>query len=449
MSETAPASTNLPVVAIVGRPNVGKSSLVNRIIGRREAIVEETPGVTRDRKAFIAEWEGRRFEALDTGGLELGAAGLGARVAEQARIAIEIADVVLLVVDAGVGPLQDDILVADLLRRSGTRVLVVANKVDDPRDEPSAASFFSLGLGEPIPVSALHGRGAGDLLHAVVEALPETEAAPGPEWASIAIVGRPNVGKSSLLNALLGEYRSIVDPAPGTTRDPVDSILDDVVGGRRLRIVDTAGMRRQVRIKDPLEYFSFLRARRTLERVDAAVLVVDASEGITGHDQRIADAIVESGRACVVVLNKWDLTPADDLERDRFERRASRRLRFLPWAVVVRTSAPSGRGVRRVLPAVERAVAAHRHRLPTAAVNRVVAAAQDERPPARARGRPTRILYAVQARTGPPSFVLFCTGRPDAAYVRYVERRLREAGDFEGTPIKISVRAKSGSKVKA
>jgi GTPase len=448
MSETAPVSPHLPVVAIVGRPNVGKSSLVNRIIGRREAIVEETPGVTRDRKAFIAEWEGRRFEAVDTGGLELGAAGLGARVAEQARIAIEIADVVLLVVDAGAGPLQDDILVADLLRRSGARVLVVANKVDDPRDEPSAASFFSLGLGQPIPVSALHGRGSGDLLHAVAEALPETADAPGTEWASIAIVGRPNVGKSSLLNALLGEYRSIVDPQPGTTRDPVDSILD-LADGQRLRIVDTAGMRRQVRIKDPLEYFSFLRARRTLERVDAAVLVVDASEGITGHDQRIADAIVESGRACVVVLNKWDLTPADEIERARFERRAGERLRFLPWAVVVRTSAPSGRGVRRVLPAVERAVAAHRHRLPTAAVNRVVAAAQDERPPARTRGRPTRILYAVQARTGPPAFVLFCTGRPDAAYLRYVERRLREAGDFGGTPIRISVRAKPASKVKA
>jgi GTP-binding protein len=448
MSSTSPVGTNLPVVAIVGRPNVGKSSLVNRIIGRREAIVEETPGVTRDRKGFIAEWEGRRFEAVDTGGLELGAEGLGALVAEQAQIAIQIADVVLLVVDASAGPLQDDITVADLLRRSRARVLVVANKVDDPSDEPSAASFFRLGLGEPIPVSALHGRGSGDLLHAVVAALPGSEEAAAAEWASIAIVGRPNVGKSSLLNALLGESRSIVDPDPGTTRDPVDSVLD-LADGRRLRIVDTAGMRRQVQIKDPLEYFSFLRSRRTLERVDAAILVVDASEGITGHDQRIADAIVESGRACVVVLNKWDLTPADDLERERFERRAEHRLRFLPWAVVVRTSAVAGRGVKRVFPAVERAVAAHRRRLPTAAVNRVVADAQDERPPARARGRPTRIVYAVQARTRPPTFVLFCNGRPHPSYLRYVERRLRGAGDFGGTPISISVRTKSSSKVKA
>jgi GTPase len=448
MSSTAPVDAALPIVAIVGRPNVGKSSLVNRIIGRREAIVDETPGVTRDRRSFIAEWEGRRFEVVDTGGLELGATGLGARVAEQAQVAIQIADVVLLVVDATVGPLEDDTMVAALLRASDTRVIVAANKIDDPRDEPSAAPFFRLGLGDPIPVSALHGRGSGDLLHAVVEALPDTDEEAPAEWASIAIVGRPNVGKSSLLNALVGESRSIVDPEPGTTRDPVDSILD-MGPGRRVRIVDTAGMRRQVQIKDPLEYFSYLRASRTLERVDAAILVVDAWEGITGHDQRIADAIVESGRACVIVLNKWDLTPTDELERDRFERRARHRLRFIEWAVVVRTSALSGRGVRRILPAVERAVAAHRRRLPTAAVNRVVTAAQEERPPARARGKPTRILYAVQPRTRPPAFVLFCTGPPDAPYLRYIERRLREAADFEGSPIRVSVRQKTSPKVKA
>ena len=449
MSTTpAAADATLPVVAIVGRPNVGKSSLVNRIIGRREAIVDETPGVTRDRRSFVAEWEGRRFEVVDTGGLELGATGLGARVAEQAQVAIEIADVVLLVVDATVGPLEDDLMVAALLRESGGRVIVVANKIDDPRDEPSAAPFYGLGLGDPIPMSALHGRGSGDLLHALIEAMPDVEQDAPAEWASIAIVGRPNVGKSSLLNALVGQSRSIVDPEPGTTRDPVDSILD-VAPDRRLRIVDTAGMRRRVQIKDPLEYFSYLRASRTLERVDAAILVVDAWEGITGHDQRIADAIVESGRACVVVLNKWDLAPADELERERFERRSRHRLRFIEWAVVVRTSARSGRGVGRVLPAVERAVAAHRRRLPTAAVNRVIAAAQEERPPARVRGRPTRILYAVQARTGPPAFVLFCTGAPEAPYLRYIERRLREAADYGGTPIRVSVRQKASPKVKA
>ena len=448
MSTTTATDATLPIVAIVGRPNVGKSSLVNRIIGRREAIVDETPGVTRDRGSFVAEWEGRRFEVVDTGGLELGATGLGARVAEQAQVAIEIADVVLLVVDATVGPLDDDLMVAALLRESGGRVIVVANKIDDPRDEPSAAAFFRLGLGEPIPVSALHGRGSGDLLHALVDALPDTDEEATAEWASIAIVGRPNVGKSSLLNALVGQSRSIVDPEPGTTRDPVDSILD-VAPGQRLRIVDTAGMRRQVQIKDPLEYFSYLRASRTLERVDAAILVVDAWEGITGHDQRIADAIVESGRACIVVLNKWDLASADEIERERFERRARHRLRFIEWAVVVRTSALSGRGVRRVLPAVEGAVAAHRRRLPTAAVNRVIAAAQEERPPARARGRRTRILYAVQARTSPPAFVLFCTGAPEAPYLRFVERRLREAADFGGTPIRVSVRQKASPKVKA
>jgi GTP-binding protein len=335
-----------------------------------------------------------------------------------------------------------------LLRESGRRVIVVANKIDDPRDEPSAASFFRLGLGEPIPVSALHGRGSGDLLHALVEALPDTGPDAPPEWASVAIVGRPNVGKSSLLNALLGQSRSIVDPEPGTTRDPVDSVLD-LAPDRRVRIVDTAGMRRRVQIKDPLEYFSYLRASRTLERVDAAILVVDAWEGITGHDQRIADAIVESGRACIVVLNKWDLMPSDELERERFERRARHRLRFIQWAVVVRTSALSGRGVRRILPAVERAVAAHRRRLSTSVVNRVIAGAQEERPPARARGKPTRILYAVQARTSPPAFVAFGTGTPDAPYLRYLERRLREAADFGGTPIRVSVRAKTSPKVKA
>src|SRR5918996_4679862 len=388
--------SGMPVVAIVGRPNVGKSSLVNRILGRREAIVETMPGVTRDRKHFATEWNGRSFEVVDTGGLEPGADGLNARVAEQAQVAIEAADAIVLVVDASVGPNQDDLIVADLLRKSRKPVVVAANKVDDPADEPLAAAFFRLGLGEPRPLSALHGRGSGDFLEALVAALPEVDRDADDAWGAVAIIGRPNVGKSSILNALTGQERSIVDSIPGTTRDPVDAHMR-VPDGRRLRIVDTAGMRRQVQIKDPLEYFSYLRANRTLERVDAAILVVDAWEGITGHDQRIADAIVESGRACVVVLNKWDLAPADELERERFERRSRHRLRFIEWAVLVRTSALSGRGVTRILPAVERAVAAHRRRLPTAAVNRVIAAAQEERPPARVRGRPTRILYAVQA----------------------------------------------------
>lgn len=441
-------TARLPVVAIVGRANVGKSSLVNRIIGRRDAIVEETPGVTRDRRGFVAEWEGRRFEVVDTGGLELGARGLQARVTQQAELAIETADLVLFVVDAVTGPLQDDIVVADLLRQGDKPVLVVANKVDDARDEASVASFYRLGLGDPVPVSALHGRSSGDLLHAVVQALPERiDEHEDDDWASIAIVGRPNVGKSSLLNALVGQERAIVDVVPGTTRDPVDSVLR-LKNGRTLRVVDTAGMRREVRIKDPLEYFSFLRARGTFQRADAAVLVVDASEGATGHDQRIAEAVVEAGPACVVVLNKWDLVPDDDLERDRLEKRISTRLRFLPWAVVLRASALTGRGVRRVLPSVERALESHRLRVPTAMVNRIVTDAQDARPHPRSRGRQVRILYATQIGGAPPTFALFCNGPLEATYLRYLERRLRETGSFVGTPIRLSVRTKPRSTVK-
>ena len=442
------AVDGLPVVAVVGRPNVGKSSLVNRIIGRREAIVEETPGVTRDRRAFTAEWGGRAFEIFDTGGLEPGASGLEARVAEQAQLAIEAADVVVFVVDAAAGPLEDDLVVADQLRRSGKPVIVAANKVDDRGDEPSAASFYRLGLGEVHPLSALHGRRSGDFLDALINVLPEAVPTEAGDWASMAIVGRPNVGKSSLLNVLLKEERALVDPAPGTTRDPVDSYLrlDD---DRKLRILDTAGMRRQVQIKDPIEYFGWLRSRQTLTRVDLAVLVVDISEGVTGHDQRIAEEIVDTGRACVVVLNKWDLLEGDEVDRARVERDVKDRLRFLPWATVVRTSAKTGRGVDRILPAVENAIASHRLRLPTAEVNRIVRDAQDRRPHPRSRGRAVRILYAVQAATGPPTFVLFASARLEPSYVRYIENQLREVEPFAGSTLQFRVRPKSRGKLES
>lgn len=432
----------MPVVAVVGRPNVGKSSLVNRILQRREAIVEETPGVTRDRRGFIADWGGRRFEIFDTGGLEPGAEGLDARVAEQAHVAIESADVVVLVVDASVGALQDDHLVADALRRSGKPVVLAANKVDDPRDIPMAASFHRLGLGEPLPLSALHGRGSGDFLDVLVAELPEQTGDAEDAWASIAIVGRPNVGKSSLLNALLGEQRSIVDSRPGTTRDPVDSELL-LENGRRIRIVDTAGMRREVQIKDPLEYFSFLRSRQTLGRVDAAVLVIDLSERVTGHDQRIAQEIVESGRACVVVLNKWDLIESDPVDRERLERFVLDRLRFIPWATIVRTSALTARGVQRVVPALEAAISSHRRRLPTSVVNQLVREAQERKPHPRVGGRASRILYAVQASVAPPRFLLFSSGRLEPAYLRHIEHRIRAREPFAGSPIQIEVRLKS------
>jgi len=430
----------LPVVAVVGRPNVGKSSLVNRIVGRREAIVEARPGVTRDRRAVEAEWRGRRFEIVDTGGLEQGQqGGLEADVATQARVAIAAADVVVLVVDAGVGPMEDDDVLAASLRRAGKPVLVAANKVDTARDEPGVSAFFGLGLGEAIAVSALHGRGSGDLLDAVLEHLPEAAIEPPAAWAGLAIVGRPNVGKSSLLNALVGERRALVAEAPGTTRDPVDSLLR-LPDGRTLRLVDTAGMRREVRVEDPIEYFSLLRSRRTLARADAALLVVDASEGATSHDQRIGQEIAGSGRACVIALNKWDVAPDDEPERARLERAIDERLRFLRWATRVRTSAVSGRGVARILPAVDEAIASHRRRVQTAWLNGVVREAQARRPHGRAGGRAPRALYAVQTAIAPPTIVLFTNGRLEPAYLRYLERAVRAAEPFRGSPLRLEVR---------
>ena len=436
-----------PVVAVVGRPNVGKSSLVNRVLGRREAIVQETPGVTRDRRSFVAEWGGRTFELVDTGGLEPGAEGLDARVAEQAQVAMTAADLIVFVVDATTGPTQDDIEVAVKLRRSDTPVLVAVNKIDRPDDLTPVADFYKLGLGDPLPVSALHGTASGDLLERLVEMLPPPGGSAEEAWASAAIVGRPNVGKSSILNRLLNEERSIVDSTPGTTRDPVDSFvaLDE---DRRLRIVDTAGMRREVQIKDPIEYFSWLRSRGTLRAVDVALLVIDASEGVTGHDQRIANEIIESGRACVVALNKWDLTrgmPATD--RDRFERSIATELRFLPWVTTVRSSATTTRGIDRLLPALDAAVASHRRRLPTALVNKIVRGAQQDRPHPRSGGRAVRILYAVQARSAPPTVILFTNHRLETSYMRYLENKLRVVEPFAGSPISLQVRVKARDKV--
>ena len=432
----------LPVVAVVGRPNVGKSSLVNRILGRREAIVQETPGVTRDRRAFTAEWGGRAFELIDTGGLEPGATGMDARIAEQALVAMELADVIVLVVDATAGLTADDLEVGTKLRGSKKPVLVAVNKVDNPNSQTETPEFYSLGLGEPHAVSALHGIGSGDLLQHLVKALPEIGGASSEAWASVALVGRPNVGKSSILNALLREERSIVDSTPGTTRDPIDSFLE-LPGGRVLRIVDTAGMRREVQIKDPIEYFSFLRSRGTLDKVDAALLVIDADEGVTTHDQKIANEIVDAGRACVILLNKWDLVETDGADRERFDRSIKEKLRFVPWATVARTSALTKRGMAKVLPAVDSAIDSHRRRVPTAVINRLVRDAQVARPHPRTQGKSVRILYAVQASVGPPQIVLFSSGRVERSYVRYIEHAIRDHEPFAGSPLAIKVRVRS------
>lgn len=440
----------LPLVAVVGRPNVGKSSLVNRVLGRREAIVEETPGVTRDRRSFVADWAGRRFEIVDTGGLEPGARGLDARIVEQAEVAMEAADLIVFVVDATAGPLEDDMIVAAKLRSGDKPVLVVANKVDDPRDEPAAADFYRLGLGDPVPLSALHGRGSGDFLEVLVGRLPEeADADESGAWGSIAIAGRPNVGKSSILNALLREERSIVDSVPGTTRDPVDSFIEvragsagrtEECGSRTLRIVDTAGMRRRVAIGESLEYYSWLRSRSAIQRADVVLLVVDMGEGVTSLDQRIAQDVVESGRACVIALNKWDLVAGEETDRARTERDIQEKLRWLEWAKVVRTSALTRRGVDRILPALVDALESHRRRLPTAAVNRIVTEAQARRPHPRSGHRAVRVLYAVQASAAPPEIVLFSTGRLTPGYLKYLEHRVRDAEPFEGTPLKLRTR---------
>ncbi len=436
------AATGLPVVAVVGRPNVGKSSLVNRILGRREAIVQETPGVTRDRRSFEAHWQERAFELIDTGGLEPGATGIDARITEQAHVAMALADVIVLVVDGTTGPTQADLEVASDLRGAPIPVIVVVNKIDNPGDISTPTEFYSLGLGDPHAISALHGTGTGDLLDRIAQALPQHREPSSSAWASIALVGRPNVGKSSVLNRLLGEQRSIVDATPGTTRDPIDSFVEAPTG-QRLRIVDTAGMRREVQVKDPIEYFSLLRSRGTLERVDAAILVVDAAEGMTTHDQRIASEILEKGRACVVALNKWDLVVTQGPDRDRLDRDFDQALGFLEWAPLLRISALTGRGIEKLLGLTTQAVDSHRRRLPTAEVNRLVRDAQQQRPHPRHGGRAIRILYAAQVAVSPPTMVLFCNGPLEVGYMRYLEKRLRQSEAFEGTPIRMHYRVRS------
>ena len=455
----SPSPDGRATVAVVGRPNVGKSTLVNRIVGRREAIVEERPGVTRDRKVLDAEWTGRSFVVVDTGGWIRSDEPLARQVSLQAERAIDEADLVVLVVDGEVGVTDEDSLVAGLLRRSPKPVLLAVNKVDDANREPDAWAFTRLGLGNPIPVSALHGRGSGELLDLIVERLPpEPAEAPAPDSDagppddgglgsaekpfSVAIVGRPNVGKSTLFNRLVGEERAVVHDAPGTTRDTIDTVVETEDGW--LRFVDTAGMRRKSRIDETTEYYSLVRALQAIDRADAALLVIDATEGVTHQDQRLAERIDASGCATVVVLNKWDVLNPE--ARDGVLAEVADRLAFLAYAPVLKTSALTGRNVGHLLPALFQARQEYHRRVPTRALNEVLQAAQQAHPPPAERGQRPRVLYATQGATDPPTFTLFTTRELPAGYLRYLERKIREAFSIGPTPIKLRVRRRTSGR---
>jgi GTPase len=449
MSDIAAAEESqvLPVIAVVGRPNVGKSTLVNRMLGRREAVVQDVPGVTRDRVSYDANWSGRQFVLVDTGGWAPDAKGMAARVTEQAELAVAAADAVVFVVDATVGPQDIDEAVVRVLRRSGKPVILAANKVDDQRTEADAATLWQLGLGEPYPVSALHGRGSGDLLDAILAAIPEaprvlSDGARGPR--RVAIVGKPNVGKSSLLNKLAGEQRAVVDEVAGTTVDPVDELVE--VDGEIYRFIDTAGIRRRVKEAAGHEYYASLRTHGAIERAEVCIVVVDASEPVTEQDLRILSSVEEAGRALVIAFNKWDLT---DDERQRYLRREIERdLVHFNWAAKINISAVTGRHVDRLGAAISEALAGWETRISTGRLNaflgRIVAAHPH---PVRG-GKQSRILFGTQAHVGPPTFVLFTTGELEPGYVRFLQRRLREEFGFVGTPVHVELRVREKRKRK-
>jgi GTPase len=434
-------SIRQPILAVVGRPNVGKSTLVNRVLGRRLAVVEDVPGVTRDRVAYDATWRGRTFTLVDTGGWDPDAMGFAARVAEQARIAVDAADAVLFVVDAVIGATDADEAVAKVLQRSGKPVVLAANKVDDSRGESEAAMLWSLGLGEPYPVSALHGRGSGDLLDAMLNSLPEAPSQQDEEPGGprrVALLGRPNVGKSSLLNKLTGNERALVDSVAGTTRDPVDQLV--TVGGEEWLFVDTAGLRRKVREAKGAEYYSSLRTATALEAAEVAVVLLDSSVPITEQDQRVITMVIESGRALVLAMNKWDLL--DDDRRLMLEREIDRDLARVAWAPRVNVSALTGRSVERLAPALRTSLNSWGSRIPTGKLNSWLGDIIAATPPPMRGGKLPKVLFATQAATSPPRFVVFSTGFLEAGYRRFIERKLREDFGFDGSPIEVSIRVR-------
>ncbi|MEV6242637.1 ribosome biogenesis GTPase Der [Lentzea sp. NPDC051838] len=448
-SEDEEATPPQPVLAVVGRPNVGKSTLVNRIIGRREAVVQDVPGVTRDRVAYDALWNGRKFTVVDTGGWEPDAQGLQAAVAQQAELAMATADVILVVVDATVGATTTEEAVARVLRRSKKPVILCASKVDDERLMADVASLWSLGLGEPFPVSGLHGRGSGDLLDVILAKLPETPrddfrgGAGGPR--RVALVGKPNVGKSSLLNRLTGENRSVVDSVAGTTVDPVDSLVE--LDGEIWRFVDTAGLRKRVKFESGAEYYASLRTKSAIETAEVAIVLLDAHEPLSEQDLRVLTMVVESGRACVLAFNKWDLVDED--RRNEMVRELERGLVRVPWADRVNISALTGRAVHKLAPSLRTALNSWDTRVPTGRLNQWLSDLIAATPPPVRGGKQPKVLFATQASTRPPTFVLFTTGFLEASYRRFIERKLREEFGFEGSPVRISVRVREKKKAGA
>ncbi len=447
MSEVTEAEVTgpVPVLAIIGRPNVGKSTLVNRIIGRREAVVEDVPGVTRDRVSYDAHWNGRAFTVVDTGGWNPDARGLAERIKAQAEIAISLADAVLFVVDATVGITDADEAVVKLLRKADKPVVLAANKVDDARTEAEAYGLWNLGLGEPWPVSALHGRGSGDLLDAVLAALPEPpperDAEPGGP-RRVAIVGKPNVGKSSLLNRLAGEERVVVDNVAGTTVDPVDELVE--LGGRTWRFIDTAGIRKRVKEASGHEYYASLRTTTAIDRAEVAVLVVDGSQPLSEQDVRILQTVREAGRALVIAFNKWDLV--DEERRYYLDREIDRDLVQVQWAPRINVTARTGWHIDRLVPAIDKALKGWETRISTGALNAFLGRLVAEHPHPVRSGKQPKILFGTQATSAPPMFVLFTSGKLDAGYERYVERRLREEFGFVGTPIILQQRPREKRK---
>jgi len=443
----------LPTVVIVGRPNVGKSTLFNRIIGEQVAIVEDRPGVTRDRKETEAEWLGTGFMLVDTGGWLPGGNDLDAKVSRQVEAAVKPADVVLFIVDATTGLTEDDEALARWLRRIKAPVLLVANKADNDRRENERWEFLALGAGEPHPISALHGRRAGDLLDEVVSLFPiteEPEPLPGVDledasalWKAgdqppprVAIVGRPNVGKSTLFNRLVGADRSVVHDMAGTTRDAIDTLVDTPDGP--IVFVDTAGMRRRSRIDDSAEYYSVVRALRAIDGSDIALLVIDATDGVSSQDQRLAERVDAAGCPIVVMLNKWDLVD-DPEQRLQIQIDLKRKLYFVGDAPILKISALSGKGVSKLRPVLQEAITQYHRRVPTRDVNRVMSDAQQRQPA----GHGVRVLYALQGATDPPTFTLFVNRELPHTYMRYLERSIREAFEFGNTPLKLRVRKRT------